>query len=117
MCVCVFVRVGVCARMQAGVCADVRARIRVWVCVCVDSGHVSPDTCNLKQCLHVRAETTIGLAGAGSRDYDIMSESRSGLSPTASKIGSKIGSSSRPDYCFCPAHALAPLFWTPEGLE
>ena len=29
-------------------------------------------------------------------------ESRSELSPTASKIGSKIGSSSRPDYCFCP---------------
>ena len=29
-------------------------------------------------------------------------ESRSGLSPTASKIESKIGSSSRPDYCFCP---------------
>ena len=31
-----------------------------------------------------------------------MSKSRSGLSPTASKIGSKIGSSSRPDYRFCP---------------
>ena len=27
----------------------------------------------------------------------------SGLSPTASKMRSKIGSSSRPEYCFCPA--------------
>ena len=37
-------------------------------------------------------------------------ESRSGLSPTASKIGSKIGSSSRPDYCLCPGKLFSSFF-------
>ena len=49
-----------------------------------------------------RAETIIGTARAASPNLADSAKLGSGLSPTASKMRSKIGSSSRPEYCFCP---------------
>ena len=49
-----------------------------------------------------RAETIIGTARAASPNLADSAKLGSGLSSTASKMGSKIGSSSRPDCCFFP---------------
>ena len=109
-CVCVWVReresVCVCGWVGGWACACVRVRARVCVCL-----YVSVWVCVLGGGMATLVHHASGRKQQSGRLKlpRRLGRSRSGLSPTASKIRSKIGSSSRPDYCFCPGLCTVPV--------